>query len=97
MPSSLDNQIAQMEHNLKRRKLALKARSRQAVATTCNKLSSPEALCFAAGAGFFIGRLSDKPRQKKPQKQKKPKSGAVINVLRIISGAQTAAGFAKHL
>lgn len=97
MASSLDNQIAQMEQSLKSRKLALKVRSRQVVSTTCDKLSSPTALCFAVGTGFFIGKLSDRPQKKEPKKQGKSKSGAVLRILRIITGAQTAASFAKHL
>ncbi|RUO73251.1 hypothetical protein [Idiomarina ramblicola] len=97
MASSLDDQIAQMEQNLKNRKLALKVRSRQVVSTTCDKLSSPTALCFAVGAGFFVGKLSDRPKKEAPQKQGKSKSGAVLKVLRIITSAQTAASFAKHL
>lgn len=97
MASSLDDQIAQMEKNLKNHKLALKARSRQVVSTTCDKLSSPTALCFAVGTGFFIGKLSDRPQKKEPKKQGKSKSGAMIKILRIITGAQTAASFAKHL
>jgi hypothetical protein len=97
MASSLDEQIAQMEQNLKSRKLALKARSRQVVSTTFDKLSSPTALCFAVGTGFFIGKLSDRPQKKESKKQGKSKSRATIKVLRIITGAQTAASFAKHL
>lgn len=97
MASSLDNQIAQMEQNLQHRKLALKIRSRQVVSTTCDKLSSPAALCFAVGTGFFIGKLSDRPQKKAPNKQGKSKSKTMIKVLRILTGAQTAASFAKHL
>lgn len=97
MASSLDNQIMQMERNLKNRKLALKVRSRQVVSTTCEKLSSPTALCFAVGTGFFIGKLSDRPKKKASKKQGKSKSSAVIKILRVITSAQTAASFAKHL
>ena len=97
MASSLDEQIAQMEQNLKSRKLALKARSRQVVSTTFDKLSSPTALCFAVGTGFFIGKLSDRPQKVKPEKQEKSKSGAALKILRIITGVQTATSFAKHL
>ncbi|MGM0429209.1 MAG: hypothetical protein ACQEQ2_02765 [Pseudomonadota bacterium] len=97
MPSNLDNQIAQMEQNLKHRKLAVKVRSQQVISTTCDKLASPTALCFAVGTGFFIGKLSDRPQKKEPQKQGKSKSGATIKILRIITGVQTAASFAKHL
>ncbi|MCA1766680.1 MAG: hypothetical protein LC639_00330 [Idiomarina sp.] len=97
MPSSLDNQITQMEKNLRHRKLALKVRSRQVASTTRDKLSSPAALCFAVGTGFLIGKLSDRPQKKAEQKQEKSKSGAAIKILRIITGVQTAASFAKHL
>ena len=97
MTSSLDDQIAQLEQNLKNRKLALKVRSCQVVSTTCDKLSSPTALCFAVGTGFFIGELSDRPQKMEQKKQGKSKSGAALKILRIITGVQTAASFAKHL
>lgn len=97
MTSSLDDEIAQMEQNLQHRKLALKVRSRQVVSTTCDKLSSPAVLYFAAGTGFLIGKLSDRPKKKTSPKQKKSKTSAVLKVLRIFTSVQTATSFAKHL
>lgn len=96
MASRLDNQIMQLEQDLKRRKSAVKVHSQKVVSTTCKKLASPAALCFAVGTGFFIGKLSDRPRSAKAPGQHKSGTSFMMKVLRIVAGVQTASSFAKH-
>lgn len=98
MASSLDDQIAQTKKDLQLRKLAIKARSQRIISTTHDKLASPTALSVAAGVGFFIGELSDRPKkQAKSSGEKTSATNIVIKVLRIVAGVQSASSFAKHL
>lgn len=98
MASSLDYQIAQTKKDLQLRKLAVKVRSQSVISTTHDKLASPTALCVAAGAGFFIGEMSGRPKkQTKSSGEKKSATDRVIKVLRLIAGVQSASTFAKHL
>lgn len=97
MSSSLDKEIAQMEATLSMQKRALKVRSHQVSTQLQKTLSSPAALATAAGAGFFAGKLTDRPRPKQRDSASTSNTGFVSTLLRTITGVQTAAGFAKHL
>jgi len=98
MASSLDHQIEQVKKDLQLRKLAVKVRSQNVISTTHDKLASPTALCVAAGAGFFIGDMSNRPKKRtKSSGKKKSATNIVTKILRVIAGVQSASTFAKHL
>jgi hypothetical protein len=97
MSTSLEKEIEQMEAALSMKKRALKVRSHQVSTQLQETLSSPAALATAAGAGFFAGKLTDRPRPKQTGNASKSNTGFVSTLLRTITGVQTAAGFAKHL
>ncbi|MCP1340319.1 hypothetical protein NJR55_12035 [Idiomarina sp. M1R2S28] len=97
MPSSLDYQIEQAKQDLKLHKLAVKVRSKSVVSTTCDRLASPAVLGFAVGTGFFIGKMSDRPKKVKAPGEKKSPTNVVIKILRVFAGVQSASSFAKHL
>jgi hypothetical protein len=97
MASSLDDQIAQTKKDLQLRKIAVKVRSQSVVSTAHDKLASPTALWVAAGTGFFIGKMTDRPKKEKAPGKSKSPTNIIVKVLRVIAGAQTASSFAKHL
>ncbi|MEX1221348.1 MAG: hypothetical protein WEA82_04445 [Idiomarina sp.] len=97
MPSRLDHQITQLEENLKLHKLAVRFHSQKVVSITQKNLSSPTALCCAAGTGFLVGKMTDRPKRKKAAGTEGSRTNLVVKVLRVIAGAQTASSFAKHL
>lgn len=97
MSTSMDKEIAQKEEALIMQKRALKVRSHQVSAQLQKTLSSPAALATAAGTGFFLGKLTDRSRSQQTGNGSASNSGFITTLLRAISGAQTAAGFAKHL
>lgn len=95
MRSQLDNQILVMEQKLKGHKLAVQVHSQQLMTTTKKTLSSPTALWFGVGAGFLIGKLSDRP-QPKASTEKPSKSKRFTKIIRIVAGVQTASSIATH-
>ncbi|RUO63279.1 hypothetical protein SAMN06297229_2262 [Pseudidiomarina planktonica] len=97
MASRLDSQITQLEENLKLHKLAVRFHSQKVVSITHKNLSSPTALWCAAGTGFLVGKITDRPKRTKAAGKEGSRTKLVVNVLRVIAGVQTANSFAKHL
>lgn len=97
MASRLDNQIAELETNLKLHKLAVRFHSQQVVSLTHKSLSSPTALWCAGGAGFLVGKITDRPKRKKAAGEQGSRTKLVVKLLRVIAGVQTVSSFAKHL